>query len=64
MGGDALFLGGAAGATTLSDLYLPGAIPNGVPEPSTWAMMLMGFAGLAAAGYRRKAGGAARPALG
>jgi hypothetical protein len=25
---------------------------NTVPEPSTWAMMLMGFAGLAFAGYR------------
>jgi hypothetical protein len=24
-----------------------------VPEPSTWAMMLVGFAGLAFAGYRR-----------
>jgi hydroxymethylpyrimidine pyrophosphatase-like HAD family hydrolase len=23
------------------------------PEPSTWAMMLLGFAGLAFAGYRR-----------
>jgi hypothetical protein len=28
-----------------------------VPEPSTWGMMLFGFAGLAFAGYRRvKAG--------
>jgi len=25
-----------------------------VPEPSTWAMMLLGFAGLGFAGYRRK----------
>jgi hypothetical protein len=25
----------------------------GTPEPSTWAMMLLGFAGLAFAGYRR-----------
>jgi hypothetical protein len=25
----------------------------GVPEPSTWAMILLGFAGLAFAGYRR-----------
>ena len=25
----------------------------GVPEPSTWAMLLLGFAGLAFAGYRR-----------
>jgi uncharacterized membrane protein len=24
----------------------------GVPEPSTWAMMLLGFAGLGIAGYR------------
>jgi len=24
-----------------------------IPEPSTWAMMLIGFAGLAYAGYRR-----------
>ena len=29
-----------------------------VPEPSTWAMMLLGFAGLAFIGYRTKAGGA------
>jgi hypothetical protein len=25
-----------------------------VPEPSTWAMMLIGFAGLAVMGYRRR----------
>jgi hypothetical protein len=25
-----------------------------VPEPSTWAMMLLGFAGLGYAGYRRR----------
>jgi hypothetical protein len=24
-----------------------------IPEPSTWAMMLIGFAGLGYAGYRR-----------
>jgi hypothetical protein len=29
---------------------LTGAV---VPEPSTWAMMLLGFAGLGFAGYRR-----------
>ena len=28
-----------------------------VPEPSTWAMMLLGFAGLAFAGYRRARAG-------
>lgn len=27
---------------------------NAVPEPSTWAMMLLGFAGLGFAGYRRR----------
>ena len=35
-----------------------------VPEPTTWAMMLLGFAGLGLAGYRHaNAGGAtlARP---
>ena len=31
-----------------------------VPEPSTWAMMLLGFAGLGFAGYRRAS--QARPA--
>jgi hypothetical protein len=34
-------------------LYLSPGIENGsVPEPSTWAMVLMGFAGLGFAGYR------------
>ena len=26
---------------------------TGTPEPSTWAMMVIGFAGLGFAGYRR-----------
>jgi hypothetical protein len=30
-----------------------------VPEPSTWAMMLLGFAGLGFAGYRRARAGRA-----
>jgi len=34
---------------------------SGVPEPSTWAMMLMGFAGLGFAGYRRSRKGHALP---
>jgi PEP-CTERM motif len=34
---------------------------GGVPEPSTWAMILIGFAGLGYAGYRksRRAGASA-----
>ena len=31
----------------------PGSIPSAIPEPSTWAMMLLGFMGLGYAGYRR-----------
>ena len=31
---------------------------GGVPEPSTWALMLAGFAGLAFAGYRGTSRGA------
>jgi len=52
------FLGGAANANDLSDLFKPGAITP-VPETSTWAMMLAGFAGLAAAAAtgRKSAGG-------
>ncbi|HEX4179531.1 MAG TPA: alkaline phosphatase family protein [Caulobacteraceae bacterium] len=37
-------LGGAAGATSLQSLYQAGAIP----EPGTWALMLMGIGGLGA----------------
>jgi PEP-CTERM motif-containing protein len=29
-----------------------GGVANGVPEPSTWAMMILGFCGLGFAGYR------------
>jgi hypothetical protein len=30
---------------------------SGVPEPSVWALMLIGFAGLGFAGYRRTRSG-------
>ena len=33
------------------------AVGGAVPESSTWAMMLLGFAGLASAGYRRARAG-------
>ena len=57
------FGNGAAGGGSLNALYFT-AGPNGesdglfgsltaVPEPSTWAMMLAGFAGLASAAYGR-----------
>ena len=32
-----------------------------LPEPSTWAMMLVGFAGLAFAGWRRHGGAGPTP---
>jgi hypothetical protein len=30
------------------------AVTTAVPEPSTWAMMILGFAGLGAMMYRRR----------
>jgi hypothetical protein len=62
-GGAGGYLGGAGGANSLADLFKPGVIPSAVPEPSTWVMMGLGFAGLAGAtAYRRKLGAAAKPA--
>jgi hypothetical protein len=64
-GGTDGYLGASGGANSLADLFKPGVIPSAIPEPSTWVMMGLGFAGLAGAGaYRRKASSAARPALG
>ena len=37
-------------------ITVPVALTVGAPEPSTWAMMLLGFAGLGLAGYRRLPG--------
>jgi PEP-CTERM motif len=49
--------GGVLVLTTAGDATFTGAAPTGVgsaiPEPSSWAMMLIGFAGLGYAGYRR-----------
>jgi hypothetical protein len=35
---------------------------SAVPEPATWAMMILGFLGLGVVGFRRKAGAALRAA--
>jgi hypothetical protein len=43
--------GGTGGVTILSETYFPTAA---VPEPTTWAMMLLGFAGIGFLAYRRK----------
>jgi hypothetical protein len=42
-----------------SDDTVTATLATAVPEPSTWAMMLLGFAGLGFTAYRRKA----KPAL-
>jgi hypothetical protein len=60
---DAFGFSGAPG--TYNDNTGSLAVTASVPEPSTWAMMLLGFAGLSFAGYRRavrKSGTAAQPA--
>jgi hypothetical protein len=36
-----------------NNFAVSGAVAGVIPEPSTWAMMLLGFAGLGYAGYRR-----------
>jgi hypothetical protein len=38
-------------------------LSSAVPEPSTWAMLLIGFAGIGFAGYRRSRRAAPRPAF-
>ena len=47
------FLGGAAAAINDTGQVVGVSFGPDVPEPSTWAMMLVGFAGLAFAGCRR-----------
>jgi hypothetical protein len=39
----------------IADTFLAEAVP-GVPEPSKWAMMIIGFVGLGFLAYRRKDG--------
>jgi hypothetical protein len=39
------------------EFSLPTPLSSGVPEPSTWAMMMLGFAGLGYAAFRRNSKG-------
>jgi hypothetical protein len=56
-----LSVSGSCGALTCragtGDVGSGRGIPSGVPEPSTWARMVIGFAGLGYAGYRRASAG-------
>ena len=46
------------GTVNVARLGIGGTVSTlGVPEPSTWAMMLLGFAGLGYAAFRRSAKG-------
>jgi choice-of-anchor A domain-containing protein len=42
------------GGGELHDFPFDGTLPGAVPEPSTWAMMALGFAGLGFLGFRRR----------
>ena len=50
--GNAVFGVGVANSRTALD-YVMGGVTATAPEPSTWAMMILGFAGLGFAGYRK-----------
>jgi hypothetical protein len=41
------------GSSDIGSSFTFTLVPGAVPEPSTWAMMLLGFAGLGYAGYRK-----------
>ena len=50
-------LGGGEAAVNWQGAFPDGGeviVSTGIPEPSTWAMMLLGFAGLGFAGYRQR----------
>jgi hypothetical protein len=47
------------GLSGINDLGQIVGVNSFLPEPSTWAMMLFGFAGLGFAGYRRARAGRA-----
>jgi hypothetical protein len=54
------FGGGAGfGVDDVRQIRLDDAVAGAVPEPATWAMMILGFAGIGFMAYRRKNQGAA-----
>ena len=55
-----LNIAGTAGSTAGYGGNLATAAIGAVPEPSTWAMMILGFAGVGFMAYRRKKQGAFR----
>lgn len=44
---------GSANYIAFDNITIGASSPGGTPEPSTWAMMMLGFAGLGLAGYRK-----------
>ncbi len=56
-GGTLQGLGGSSAGAVLDNFTFDDQVPTPVPEPSTWAMMLIGFAGLGMAMRRRGASG-------
>jgi PEP-CTERM motif len=61
-GADVIACTGIAGVTCTTGGVAANLITvtPGVPEPSTWAMMILGFAGIGFMAYRRKSRGALR----
>jgi hypothetical protein len=51
--------GGEICGFPLSGTVLNASVTSAVPEPSTWAMMILGFCGVGFMAYRRKQNGAA-----
>jgi PEP-CTERM motif len=49
---ESVVFGGSANFIGFDNITIGASSPGGTPEPSTWAMMLIGFAGLGFAGYR------------
>jgi hypothetical protein len=57
LNGDLVNQGTASDITSFTQAleFTPASFTPGTPEPSTWAMMLLGFAGLGFLGYRQTA---------